>query len=192
MIAALRGILEARTEDSLIVEVGGVSYRVYAPTSTLSRAGAVGDTIKLFTYLYVREDAIALYGFQTPQERELFQLLLSVSGIGPKAALALLSAYPAETLKQAIAGGDVDLLTRVPGIGKKTAGRLVLDLRGKLDWDKLTAPPLSPADAEVLTALTNLGYTIAEAQAAVRSLPTDRQYTTEEKVRLALQYFASR
>jgi len=192
MIAALRGILEARTDDSLIVEIGGVSYRVYTPTSTLSQVGAVGETIKLFTHLYVREDAIALYGFQTPQERELFQLLLSVSGIGPKAALALLSAYPVETLKQAITEGDVDLLTRVPGIGKKTAGRLVLDLRGKLDWGKLTAPALSPADAEVLTALINLGYTTAEAQAAVRSLPTDRPYTIEEKVRLALQYFASR
>ena len=192
MIAALRGVLESRSPDSLVVEVGGVSFRVFSPASTISQTGAVGDSVKLFTHLHVREDVLALYGFQTPQERALFQVLLSVSGIGPKAALALLSAYPAETLKQAIAGGDVDLLTRVPGIGKKTAGRVVVDLKGKLDWDRLVAAPVAPADADVAAALTNLGYTAAEAQAAVQSLPTDRPYTTEEKIRLALQHFSGR
>jgi holliday junction DNA helicase RuvA len=193
MIAALRGVLEARSADSLVIEVAGVSFRVFAPASTVSQAGSLGDTVKLYTHLYVREDLLSLFGFQMPQERDLFQLLLTVTGIGPKAALSLLSAYPAETLKQAIAGGDVDLLTRVPGIGKKTAGRLVLDLKGKLDWSKVgLAAPGAPADADVLAALTNLGYTAAEAQAAVQSLPTDRAYTTEEKIRLAFQFFAGR
>lgn len=192
MIAALRGVLESRSPDSLVVEVGGVGYRVFAPASTISQAGALGDAVKVYTHLYVRQDVLALYGFQSPQERELFQVLLSVSGIGPKAALALLSAYPADTLKQAIAGGDVDLLTRVPGVGKKTAARVVVDLKGKLNWDRLVAAPVAPADADVEAALTNLGYTVAEAQAAIRSLPADRVYTTEEKVRLALQHFSGR
>jgi len=192
MIAGLNGVLEARARDSLIVSVGGVSYRVYVPTTTLSTVGAVGDPVRLFTHLHVREDALTLYGFQTPEERTLFELLLTVTGVGPKVALSLLSAYPAEMLQRAIAAGDLDLLSRVPGIGRKTAARLVVDLKGKLDLGRLTAAPVSPADAELMDALTNLGYTQAEAQAAIQSIPPDRAHSVEEKLRLALQYFVGR
>ena len=191
MIAGLHGILEARTADSLIVEVAGVSYRVFAPSGVLA-TGAVGDRIKLFTHLHVREDALTLYGFQSPQERTLFEQLLTVTGVGPKVALALLSAYDVDRLRQAIASGDLDLLSRVPGIGRKIAGRLVVDLKGKLEPGRLAAPPVSPVDGELIDALTQLGYTAAEAQAAVQALPADRSLPVEDRLRLALQYFGGR
>lgn len=192
MIAGLRGVLESREGDTLVVEVQGVSYRVHAPTSTLSRVGAVGEAVKLYTHLYVRKDALALYGFATADELTLFEQLLTVSGVGPKAALALLSAFAPETLRTALAQGNVELLTRVPGIGKKTAGRIVLELRGKIDLGALGAPALSEPDAEVVTALTNLGYPASEAQRVVAALPKDSDLSVAEKIRLALQAFASR
>jgi Holliday junction DNA helicase RuvA len=192
MIAGLHGVLVARTADSLVVEVGGVSFRVVAPTGTLAQAGAVGDTVKVFTHLHVREDALTLFGFQTPQERELFQLLLTVTGVGPKVALSLISAYPAETLKQAIAAGDVDLLSRVPGIGRKTAARLALELKGKVEPGRPVSTLASPADGELVAALSNLGYTSAEVQSALQALPTATGQTLEDRLRLALQYFAGK
>jgi len=192
MIAGLRGILENREGDTLVVDVQGVSYRVHAPASTLSRVGAVGEAVKLYTHLYVREGALALYGFATADELTLFEQLLTVSGVGPKAALSLLSAFAPETLRTALAQGNVDLLTRVPGIGKKTAGRLVLELRGKIDLGALGAPALSGPDAEVVAALTNLGWPASEAQRVVAALPKDSELSVAEKIRLALQAFASR
>ena len=191
MIAGLHGVLEARTPDSLIVEVAGVSYRVFAPAGVLA-AGAVGDRVKLFTHLHVREDALTLYGFSSPQERALFGQLLTVTGVGPKVALALLSAYTADTLRQAIASGDLDLLSRVPGIGRKIAGRLVVDLKGKLEPGRLAGPAISPVESDLVDALMQLGYTAAEAQAAVQALPADRSQPIEERLRLALQYFGGR
>jgi holliday junction DNA helicase RuvA len=192
MIAGLHGVLVARSADSLVIEVGGVSFRVVAPSGTLSQAGAVGDTVKVFTHLHVREDALTLFGFQTPQERDLFHLLLSVTGVGPKVALSLLSAYPAETLKQAIATGDVDVLSRVPGIGKKTAARLALELKGKLEAGRPPFAPAGTAESELVAALSNLGYTTAEVQSALQALPAAAGQTIEERLRLALQYFAGR
>jgi holliday junction DNA helicase RuvA len=192
MIAGVHGVLEGRTADSVIVDVGGVSLRVIAPTGVLSQVGSPGDRIRLHTHLHVREDALTLFGFLTPIERDLFQVLLGVSGVGPKVAMSLLSAYPADVLQRAIADGDVDLLSRVPGIGRKTASRLVLDLKDKLDLGRAAGMSLSAGDSEVLAALTNLGYTPAEAQAAVQSLPTDRVYSLEERLRLALGFFSRR
>lgn len=191
MIAGLHGVIEAKTADSLVVEVAGVSYRVYAPAGALA-AWSVGERVKLFTHLHVREDALTLFGFQSPQERGLFEQLLTVSGVGPKVALALLSAYNADTLRQAIASGDLDLLSRVPGIGRKIAGRLVVDLKGKLEPGRLAPAAVAPGDGELFDALTQLGYTTAEAQAAVHALPADRSLPVEERLRLALQYFGGR
>jgi Holliday junction DNA helicase RuvA len=146
----------------------------------------------VFTHLHVREDALTLFGFQTPQERELFQLLLTVTGVGPKVALSLISAYPADTLKQAIAAGDVDLLSRVPGIGRKTAARLALELKGKVEAGRPVSTLAAPADGELVAALSNLGYTSAEVQSALQALPTASGQTLEERLRLALQYFAGK
>ncbi len=193
MIATLHGELRARGNDTVIVEVGGVGFQLRVSSSTRDELGELGETVRLFTRLLVREDALTLYGFATLEEAELFDLLLTVSGIGPKMALSLLSSTSAETLRMAIAGEDVDMLTRVPGIGRKTASRLILELKGRIDLGRLGlagAPSLSAEQAELVDVLTSLGYTTAEARAAVGSLPPEsKDLPLEERIRLALRYF---
>jgi Holliday junction DNA helicase RuvA len=194
MIVALEGVLESRGIDSAVVKVGPLSLLVNVPGSTLSRLGTVGDKVHLHTHLYVREDIIAIYGFASADELALFQNLISVSGIGPKAALAFLSTLNVEQLVSAIVSGNVDLLTQVPGIGKKMAGRVVLELKGKLEkgWAGAVTPALTPDDADVVAALTTLGYSLKEATQAVAGLPNAEELDLEEKVRLALQQLAAR
>ncbi len=193
MISAVRGTLEAVGTEWAIVDVGGVSLRVFAPTSTLNRLPEIGQTVRLLTHLYLREDALALYGFTTSDELALFEQLLGVSGVGPRLALAMLSAAPAESLRQAIASESVENLTTIPGIGKKLAARLILELRGKLTAPDGAKPVAErPIEADVADALVGLGYTPADAQAAIKSLPTDRALELEERIRLALQFFAKR
>ncbi len=188
MIATLHGKLQSRTDDSLIVNVGGVGFRVRIPSSALANLGAVGSDVMLFTHLHVREDDLSLYGFATEEELRLFETLLTVSGIGPKVALGVLSSASADTLRVAIAQGNLDVLTAIPGIGKKTAQRLVLELKGKIDVSGLSeVGELSPLDEDVMNALINLGYSAAEATRAARSVPSSAQ-TVEERVRTALQY----
>ncbi|HEX5418188.1 MAG TPA: Holliday junction branch migration protein RuvA [Chloroflexota bacterium] len=189
MIAAVTGLLEATQTDAVLVQVGGFTLRVFAPTSTISRLPAVGQAVRLYTHFYLREDVIALYGFLTADELSLFEQLLTVSGVGPRVALAMLSAASAETLRGAIASESVETLTRLPGIGKKLAARLILELRGKLTAPEgVPATPTAPADVEVIEALVGLGYTPADAQAALKSLPAGLEL--EEKIRRALRYFA--
>jgi len=194
MIVAIDGILESRGADSVVVKVGPLSLLVYVPGSTLSRIGAVGDKVHLHTHLYVREDNISIYGFASADELALFQNLISVSGIGPKAALAFLSTLNVEQLASAIVSGNVDLLTQVPGIGKKIAGRVVLELKSKLEkgWAGVITPALTPEDADVVAALTTLGYSLKEATQAVASLPNAEELDLEEKVRLALRQLSAR
>jgi holliday junction DNA helicase RuvA len=188
MIATLEGILEHRGDDSIIVNVGGIGFRVYVPTSTSSQLGAVKGRVSLYTHLHVREDNISLYGFASSEELALFKSLISVTGIGAKLALALLSALKPEQLVMAITSGDTDLLSQTPGIGKKIASRLVVELRGKLEKEwKETALPLAPERADVLAALTGLGYSVAEAAKAVCRLPDSEELSLEEKVKMALQ-----
>jgi len=188
MIVALEGILESRGIDSAVVKVGPLSLQVYVPGSTLGRLGAAGDKVHLHTHLYLREDNIAIYGFASADELGLFQNLISVSGIGPKAALALLSTFNAEQLASAIVSGNIDLITQVPGIGKKIAGRIVLELKGKLEkgWAGAVTPVLTQEDTDVVAALTNLGYSLREATQAVSNLPASQDMDLEEKVKLAL------
>jgi Holliday junction DNA helicase RuvA len=194
MIVALEGILDSRGIDSAVVKVGPLSLLVYVPGSTLSRLGTVGDKVHLHTHLYVREDNLSFYGFASADELALFQNLISVSGIGPRAALAFLSTLNVDQLASAIVSGNVDLLTQVPGIGKKMAGRVVLELKGKLEkgWAGAVTPALTPDDADVVAALTTLGYSLKEATQAVASLPNLEELDLEEKVRLALQQLAAR
>jgi Holliday junction DNA helicase RuvA len=194
MIVALEGILESRGIDSVAVKVGPLSLLVSVPGSTLSRLGTIGDKVRLHTHLYVREDNIAMYGFASADELALFQNFISVSGIGPKAALAFLSTLNVEQLASAIVGGNVDLLTQVPGIGKKMAGRVVLELKGKLEkgWAGAVTPALTPEDADVVAALTTLGYSLKEATQAVAGLPNAEELDLEEKVRLALRQLATK
>ena len=194
MIVAIDGTLESRGVDSVVVKVGPLSLLVSVPGSTLSRLGTIGDKVHLHTHLYVREDNIAMFGFASADELALFQNLITVSGIGPKAALSFLSTLNVEQLASAIVGGNIDLLTQVPGIGNKTAGRVVLELKGKLEkgWAGVITPALTPDDADVVAALTALGYSLREATQAVSNLSGSADLDLEAKVRLALQQLAAR
>jgi Holliday junction DNA helicase RuvA len=188
MIATLEGILEYRGNDSIIINVGGIGFRVYVPSSTLSQLGAVKGKVSLYTHLHVREDNISLYGFASSEELALFKNLISVSGIGAKLALALLSALNPEQLVMAITSGDIDLLSQTPGIGKKMASRLVVELRGKLEKEwKEVALPLAPESADVIAALTGLGYSVAEATKVISKLSDSDELSLEEKIKMALQ-----
>jgi len=194
MIAGLHGTLESLGSDWAIINVGGISFQVYMPTSTLSLLGAIGEEVKLHTHLHLREDNATLYGFATDDELRFFQTLLGVSGLGPKLALAMLSAMSVDKLTMAIATGSVDLLTIVPGIGKKVADRLVLELKDKIaaGWVTTPAAQLAEANTDVLAALTSLGYSVAEATRAVATLPPSSDLTLEERLKLALQYFTAK
>ena len=194
MIAGLHGTLESLGSDWAIINVGGIGFQVYMPTSTLSLLGAIGEEVKLHTHLHLREDNATLYGFATDDELRFFQTLLGVSGLGPKLALAMLSAMSVDKLTMAIATGSVDLLTIVPGIGKKVADRLVLELKDKIaaGWVTTPAAQLAEANTDVLAALTSLGYSVAEATRAVATLPPSSDLTLEERLKLALQYFTAK
>jgi len=193
MIATLEGILEYRGNDSVIINVGGIGFRVYVPGSTLSQLGAVKGKVSLYTHLHVREDNISLYGFASSEELALFKNLISVSGIGAKLALALLSALKPEQLVMAITSGDIDLLSQAPGIGKKMASRLVVELRGKLEKEwKEVALPLAPESGDVISALTGLGYSVAEATKAISKVPDSEDLSLEDKIKMALQQMVRR
>ena len=188
MIATLEGILEYRGNDCVIVNVGGIGFRVYVSGSTLGQLGTVKGKVSLYTHLHVREDNISLYGFTSNEELALFRNLISVSGVGSKVALTLLSALNPEQVVMAIASGDVDLISQAPGIGKKMASRLIVELRGKLEKEwKETALPLAPESADVIAALTGLGYSLTEATKAVSRLPDSGEISLEEKIKMALQ-----
>ncbi|MHB1295423.1 MAG: Holliday junction branch migration protein RuvA [Anaerolineae bacterium] len=192
MIASLRGQVRAVRGDSVVLEVGGVGYAVYVPVSLLDRL-TVGTLVELHTYMVVRETAISLYGFETLEEREVFVTLLGVTGIGPRTALSTLSALSPDLLRNAIAQGDAAALARVPGLGRKMAQRLVLDLREKIGAASGSAlsSPLSTADTDVLNALTSLGYSVVEAQDAVRALPEDAK-ELDERILTALRFLGNR
>jgi Holliday junction DNA helicase RuvA len=193
MIASISGTLQSRRNDSIVVQVGGVGLEVFVPSGVFGTLGDIGQPVALFTYLAVREDSLRLFGFPTEEERSLFDLLLTVQGVGPRLALAVLSTFPPEMLANAIQRDDAAIISRVPGVGKKTAQKIVLELKGKLLPE--TLPPglasVSRLDTEVIAALTALGYSIVEAQAALQSIPRDAPDDIEERVRLALSYFSS-
>ena len=194
MISSLQGKLDALSTDSVIVNVGGIGFQVYAPTSTLSTIGSVGEEVKLYTHLHLREDNVTLFGFTSSEELALFQILISVSGLGPKLALATLSAMPLDQLTMAIATGSTDLLTTIPGIGKKVANRLVLELKEKIGagWISTPITQVAQENIDVLSALTSLGYSAVEATKAVAAMPPSTDLSLEEKLKLALQYFGAK
>ncbi len=186
MISHLRGQILMRGDDFIVLDVQGVGFHVRVPASTLDMLGDVGANAELFTHLHVREDDLSLFGFATQDELSLFEMLLSVSGIGPKASLGILSAAPPHTVRAAIAQNNLDILTGIPGIGKKTAQRLVLELKGKIEVSEELAE-VSPLDQEVVAALVNLGYSAAEAQRAARAVPPSEKLV-EDRIRWALRY----
>jgi holliday junction DNA helicase RuvA len=190
MIATLRGEITQIEDAALILEVGGVGLRVAVPAPLRGRM-RVGEVLLLYTHLVVREDALTLYGFETQSERELFNILLGVDGVGPKVALSVLSTMTIDSIQRAVFADEADVLSRVPGVGKKTAQKMALHLKDKLKpMDALaTMAAMTDKDSEVLAALTALGYSVVEAQSAIQSLPKDAPDDTEERLRLALQYF---
>ncbi|MDM8000602.1 MAG: Holliday junction branch migration protein RuvA [Dehalococcoidia bacterium] len=192
MIAGLDGILEQLNTDSAVIKVGGVSFQVFTPASTISRLGTPGDRVRLHTYLHLKDDSAALYGFTSPQELELFKMLITVSGVGPKSALAVLSSLTPDDLAQAILADDVALITQAPGIGKRTAGRIVLELKGKLerDWGGAISSAPQRDNSQVVAALTGLGYSTADAMRAAAAVPGSDDVSLEEKIRLALRHLA--
>jgi len=194
MISSLNGKVESLGSEWAIINVGGIGFQVFMPTPTLSTMGATDKEVRLFTHLHLREDNVTLYGFASADELALFQSLISVSGLGPKMGLAMLSAMNVEQLVTAIATGSADLLTVIPGIGKKVASRIVLELKEKIGAGWITTPTTQFAqeNMDVLAALTALGYSAAEAAKAVTTLPVTTDLSLEEKIKLALQYFGGK
>ena len=190
MIAHIEGLLRAVAKRSVVVQVGGIGLRVHVPDSFTTQCGPVGNTVSLHTHLYVREDELTLYGCATEDELHLFELLLSVSGIGPKAALSTLSALSGDEIRSAIATEQPSVLSSVPGIGAKTAKKIILDLKDKVQVTGevvLPASPITEIDSEVIAALTTLGYSVIESQTALQHVPADVQ-DIEERLRAALTY----
>jgi len=191
MIAAVRGVLRAKGHNYLILEVGAVDLVIRVPASVLSSDMLVGDRTELYTSLYVREAELSLFGFGSTEERDLFEMLIQVNGVGPRSALSLLSICSTDVLMLAIAEGKHEVLARAPGIGMKTAQRIVLQLQDKVDTSRLVREaPLSDVDGDVIAALTTLGFSVVEAQRAVQLLPKDAT-TLEERLSLALARFGA-
>lgn len=194
MIAFLRGNLLHGREDYLVIDVNGVGYRVFVPSSTMNRLPAKGEEVSVHIYTAVREDAIILYGFQTEAELELFKLLISVTGIGPKVAIGILSAMDVATFKRAIIFEDLTVLKKTPGIGEKTAKRLILELKSKIELDHNEEPDGAPtyvpvksaALDEAIDALMTLGYSRVEAAQAAEQVKDKDD--VEEIIRQALKY----
>lgn len=194
MISSLRGtVLSISPPDSLVVEVGGVGLKVFVPASVFDSLDGVGRTVSLHTHLAVRENALTLYGFASEEQRALFELLLGVNGVGPRLAVGVLSALSPEMLRRAVAQEQPEVFDRVPGVGKRTAEKIVFHLKDKIGRELALGgvTAISDADTEIIAALTALGYSIVESQAALQSIPKDApKDDVEARVRLALQYFA--
>jgi Holliday junction DNA helicase RuvA len=191
MIGSLRGcVVDRTTSGEVCLEVGGVGYRVFVPIGALPSL-APGSPAALFTHLHVRDDAMVLFGFPTRDERDTFEVLIAASGVGPKLALAILSVHSPMALRRCLADDDVDSLVMVPGVGKRTAQRLLVDLKARLDMPDLDltgGPAGASARAEVRDALVNLGYSAEEVREVVSGLPDDG--SVEELLRSALRTLA--
>lgn len=187
MINLLEGKIEFKGERFSVINVGGVGYRVYSSHETLSKMPEKDRNVKLWTYLYVREGVMELYGFLNPEEVEFFETLINVPGIGPKGGLGIMSIAPLVTLKKAIASGDISYLTRVSGIGKKTAEKIVLELKDKMD-DKETKDksPELKEEIDMLEALVALGYSQREAREVLAEVPPEIS-GVEQRIRWALK-----
>jgi len=202
MIFALEGKVVSKSPTEVVIDVGGVSYLVYIPVTVYDKIGDVGSNVKLYTYLIVKDEEMFLYGFSSVEEREFFKLLISVSGIGPKMALAIMSGMSGEELKNSIVQGDVSTLVSIPGVGKKTAERVIVELRDKIAKIEFAGKPLEFISSdqvevrnEALLALISLGFTRQVAEKAIRLAIKEnekKEFTVEELVKLALRHVTSR
>lgn len=189
LVASVTGTIESIGPDWADISVGGLTLRINVPGSTSESIGSPGERARLHTSLQVREESLTLYGFLSEEERQTFETLLSISGIGPRLALSVLSRFAPATLAEAVDEGDVGAFLTVPGIGKRTAGRIILELKGKLavDWSH---SPTAAGDRDVIDALTALGYSDTEARQAVAAIPKDDSLSMDERVRGALQHLS--
>ena len=190
MIASISGKVQSKSQDSLVLDVQGIGFEV-AVTTGLASEVEQGDIIFLYTHLIVREDLLALYGFRTLEEKRFFLLFMGVEGIGPRLALAILSTLSLDNIRQAIVSEQSEYFCRVPGVGKKTAQKILINLQGRITAEAgfEARKATTSAEDQVLEALVSLGYSVVEAQTAVQALPKDVPDTLEDKLRVALQYF---
>jgi len=173
MIGFIEGKIEQITDKFTILNVNGIGYKIFISLNTFKNLPKKGEKIKLFTHLHVREDIMDLYGFLNKEELEFFELLISISGIGPKSALNILSVAPIKSLKKAIMSGKDEVLTKVSGIGRKIAGKIILELKNKIADISFEDAGSVTADGEALDALVSLGYRLNEAREALRKIPED-------------------
>jgi Holliday junction DNA helicase RuvA len=192
MIASLSGQVQDISSDNIVLAVAGVGLQVYVPLP-LRDGLRPGENLFLYTYLNVREDSLSLYGFDTKDAREYFVLLLSVNGVGPRLSLAVLSTLTTDAIRRAVFHEQAEVFTQVPGIGKRTAQKILLHLQDRIPAEPGLEPVsgMSDIDTEVLEALTSLGYSVVEAQAALQAIPRDAAEDVETRLTLALQYFSS-
>ena len=192
LISAVTGEIESKGPEYVDIIVSGVTFRISTPTSTIDRIGDSGDPVKLLTSLQLRQDSITMYGFATEEDRMAFEALININGVGPRLAIAVLSTFDAGTMAAAVQSEDTDSFKRVPGVGARTASRIVLELKGKLD-QSWSIPGGAEIVDDVFDSLTSLGYSVQETRRAITSTNTGEndRLTTEEKLRLALQFLTS-
>ena len=189
MIASISGKVIQLTKETVIIEINGLGIEVFVPKPLLGETEA-SDLLYLYAYMLVREDNISLYGFASQEEKQLFLQFLAVGGIGPKLSLAILSSLSIDNIRSAILSEKPDYFSRVPGIGKKTAQKIIIQMQGKLpETDGLGIRSITDVDDAVVDALITLGYSVVEAQTALQSIPKDTPDEVETKLRVALQYF---
>lgn len=203
MISYIRGTLAEKNEDSAVVEAHGVGYQIFVPVPVLSELPPLGESVKIYTYFSVREDGMSLFGFLSRQDLAMFKQLIGVNGIGPKSALGILSALRPDVLRMAVASGDAKTISRAPGVGPKTAQRIILDLKDKIRPEDVLAGGLEEslavpeeisgvgqAGKEAVEALTALGYSAVEAAGAVKKVKITEEMTAEDVLKGALRHLA--
>lgn len=190
MIIHIQGEIFHCGEDHLVIQMGGIGVKVFVP-AVVAHQSKPGERIFLHTHFVVREDGWMLYGFETEVERDYFLLLLGVNGIGPRSAMQVISTLNVDLIRNSVLGDQPEVIARVPGIGRKTAQKIILYLQDKVGKsDGLESLRISNVDGEVLDALTALGYSVVEAQTAIQSIPRDTPDNVEERLRIALQFFS--
>jgi Holliday junction DNA helicase RuvA len=188
LVTSISGTLQRTGEDWVEISMGGITLRISIPDTSIDSVGRVGQTVILYTSLQVREDSLSMYGFPTEDERRTFETLLNISGIGPRLALAMLGRFSPLSLSQAVEAGDTRALSTVPGVGRRTASRIVLELKGKLELDFGRSDAAAGVDSDLADALTALGYRYTEAREAIAR--TGSEVPEEERIRAALEYLA--
>lgn len=190
MITSIEGIVTEKNTDSVVISVSGLGFKVFV-TNTLAGKTELHKAAGFFTLLVVREESLTLFGFESKDEREMFALLLSVSGVGPRTAMAALSSSSMDLIKRAVINEQPELLSNIPGVGKKTAQSIVLHLHGKIEGERTQGRGVDfEIDNDVIAALTSLGYSVVEAQSALQMLPEDTPPDLETRIRTALKYFS--